>query len=146
MCRSPRTHRAPSNEETCTRGYVGYVCGKYGDERATRRAPPRDRATERETERENGEFNMFTQPRTHPIHRHRLPPSMGSFRQSQGTTALGRGEFPLVAVIRWESSRVVSDHANPPGLLDDEVLVVLLGAIEWCSRSLCRAVPRVGGR
>merc|ERR1711865_289429 len=71
---------------------------------------------------------------------------MGSFRQSQGTTALGRGEFPLVAVIRWESSRGVSDHANPPGLLDDEVLVVLLGAIEWCSRSLCRAVPRVGGR
>ena len=121
MCRSPRTHRAPSNEETCTRGYVGYdsyvankVCLLYGDERATRRAPPRDRARERDTERENGEFNMFTQPRTHPIHRHRLPPSMGSFRQSQGTTALGRGEFPLVAVIRWESSRVVQIMRTPP--------------------------------
>ena len=61
-------------------------------------------------------------------------PASWLFRASQGPTALGRGEFPLVAVIRWESNRcgldVVSDHANPSGLLEDKVLVVLLGAIE----------------
>jgi hypothetical protein len=41
-------------------------------------------------------------PRTRPV-TVRLPPSIGLFQAGQGPTALGRGEFPLVAVIRRES-------------------------------------------
>ena len=44
----------------------------------------------------------YAKPRTHPVIV-RLPPSIGLFQAGQGPTALGRGEFPLVAVIRWES-------------------------------------------
>ena len=107
----------------------------------------RERRANRAREpRRHGRISMFKQPRTHPINRHRLPPSMGSFRQSQGPTALGRGDFPWLPSSVGSRVDVVSEHANTAGLLDDEVLVVLLGAIEWCSRSLCRAIPRAGGR
>lgn len=60
--------------------------------------------------RDRSQMFEYAKPRTHPVIV-RLPPSIGLFQAGQGPTALGRGEFPLVAVIRWES-RVEIDRSR----------------------------------